>query len=749
MIPQIIYSVDRYNRTPLHVLLSSTIFTSLLPVSAQLKMILKGTTNAADKIPLHLALKFGASIEVLNALITINPSLLLEKNEEGCTPLHYVFLISSEIPPTLGIVKALLTTPGENATRVKDSLDRLPLHIAAERAADTPILELIIEAYADGCYRKNRDGDLPIHLIVRSGKATLSSVEMLLLPIVDSETICGIPGSRGLELPLHIAAEYNCSYNVLKRLLSSFNKAATIPRRRAGLKSQSSSQMYAIDIFEENRKFYLSKYKTKTSGSHQSLSESNRSLNRVHSGISHASIATEEAVRADMEIADFDLRSDLIFVYFPNAPTISHTGDLYRKDINRIKRLQSLIRKEANSCAEYLTVNDEAIMSEMAGLAWCFFCTFENPRDINDEYSSVVGQILKGLPNPVVQFLSNIRHPFSSPIPHMTVLECATKKCKRLISSRLLFVGRFTLNANNSMIYKSEDCLIINASDHFMEESYRRFVSTFKKEEEIKDLDDIASCHSGNIGQMLSFGDDAQSLFVDFVVRLGFDEDDANNEYEKLVSNRKEMTLEMFRQFCDTHRVDNSGVRNVVIKFMRNRTRFLREKVVRARLSLSKDDCFIFPIIEDYDVDRVEDSSKTLDTSTGDSNDAHNSIIFGQRFWTFESKDSIYAMDVIENNVGYDLSVFKYALVLPNGDRNLENILSHENLDCVNTRDILQSVGRAVKQLHDNGKFIAYNQKFSLHKTDTLKILRFVSRCCSWKSYSIQYRSYWFTHRFS
>lgn len=713
--PQIIYSVDRYNRTPLHVLLSSKIFTSLLPVSTQVKMILKGRSDSLDRVSLHLAIKFGASIEVLNALIAINPSSLLKKNEQGCTPLHYVFLISEEIRPSLGVVKCLLTTPGENATRLKDSADRLPLHIAAERAADAAILELLIEANADGCYRKNRDGDLPIHLLVRSGKATQTTVEMLLLPIIDSETICGIPGSRGLELPLHIAAEYNCSFKVLERLLISYSKAATIPRRRVGEKASHSSQMYAIDIFEGNRAAFTSKLKAQKSRSY-------RSFSRSHSGFSQASIATEEAVRIDMAIADFDLRSDLIFVFFPNAPSTASNNNLYRKDIHRIKRLQNLIRKEANSCAEYLTVNDEAAMSEMAQLAWCFFCTFENPGDINDEYSTIVGQILKGLPNPVVQILSNIRNPYSSPNPHMTILECATTKCKRFISSRLLFVGRFTLDANDGVLHKSEDCLILNAFDHFMEESYRRFVSTFKKEEEVKDIDDVASCHSGNIGHMLSFGDDAQSLFVDFAVKLGFDEDEANNKYEELVSKRdvarpsnltefqtkaerKEITLETFRQFCDTHRVDTSGVGRVVIKFMKNRSRFLREKVVRARLSLSKENCCILPIIEDYDVDRVQHSSASLDTSA-DSPDVHGSIVFGHKFWTFESKDSIYAMDVIENNVlGYDLSAYKYSLVLPSGDRNLEAMLSHENLDSVNTRDVLQSIGRALKELHDNGEF--------------------------------------------
>ena len=682
-------------------------------------MILDGPTDSSSTIPLHLALKLGASVEILNALISMNPSSLLKRNEEGCTPLHYVFLVSDEITPSLGVVKSLLTTPGENATRLKDSADRLPLHIAAERGANAVLLELLIEANTDGCYRKNRDGDLPIHLLIRSGKATHVTVEMLLTPIVDSQTICGVPGSQGLELPLHIAAEYNCSYKIMESLLLSNVGAASIPRRRSDTNGHPSPPMYALDIFEANRKKDSIHNHIQKVGNSRSVA-----LYRSYSGLTQNSDVTEEVVKVEMERADFDLRSDLIFVFFPFIPTMGGSGDAYRKDINRIKRLQNLIRTEARNCGDYPTPNNEAHISEMAQFAWSFFCTFEDPSDPNDEYSGVIGQILKGLSKPIVQILSAVRNPFSSPVPNMPIIDCATAKCKRLISSRLLFVGRFTLDPSNMILHKSEDSLILAAIDHGMEEAFKRFVATFKKEEEIKDIDDIASYNSGNISHMLSFGDDAQSLFVDFAVKLGFDEDAANNEYERLVSGtqgeqasitaefqtkneRKEMTLEVFRQFCDSHRVDNSGLRGVIIKFMKNRTQFLREKVARARLNTSETDWCIFPIIEDYDVDRAEGVTQTLDTSTDSYDDQEWIMNFGRTNWTCcDSKDSIYAMDVIENNVsGHDFSSFKYALVLPCGDKNLSDVLLHEDLDGVRIRDLLQKVGAAVSELHDGREF--------------------------------------------
>lgn len=136
-------------------------------------------------------------------LIAANPSSLLEVDDQGRTALHTIFFLDKF--PSLSIMKTLLTSPGENATKLKDLSVRLPLHIAASRGANEATLRLLVEAYADGCYRVNKEGDLPLHLLVRSGRATTASVELLIRPILDNETICRIQGSQGLELTLHIA----------------------------------------------------------------------------------------------------------------------------------------------------------------------------------------------------------------------------------------------------------------------------------------------------------------------------------------------------------------------------------------------------------------------------------------------------------------------------------------------------------------------------------------------------------------
>lgn len=59
-------------------------------------------------------------------------------------------------------------------------------------------------------------GDLPLHLLVRSGSANQVAVEILLTPIMHSTSVCAFEGSVGVNLPLHIAAEFRVKYAILE-----------------------------------------------------------------------------------------------------------------------------------------------------------------------------------------------------------------------------------------------------------------------------------------------------------------------------------------------------------------------------------------------------------------------------------------------------------------------------------------------------------------------------------------------------
>lgn len=153
------------------------------------------------------------------------------------------------------------------------------------------------------------NGDLPLHLLVRSGSATRATVELLIRPIIYNPTICAYPGSVGVHLPLHsessisrvpfldtislfrslidpaiasdpcpvpllilyaVAAEYRCSYKILEGLLTSYSDAARtqrqlLPQPLDGASSKNSvgsasrhqskkgAPKFALEIFEEGR----------------------------------------------------------------------------------------------------------------------------------------------------------------------------------------------------------------------------------------------------------------------------------------------------------------------------------------------------------------------------------------------------------------------------------------------------------------------------------------------------------------
>lgn len=120
--------------------------------------------------------------------------------------------------------------PSENAPRIKDPSGRLTLHVATERSADINVLRLLVHGHAHDCFRRSREGDQPLHLLVRSGKATKEMVEMLLKSITRKESVsCArrprlvSAAARGGALPMLL--------RLLQSLLRTYGRAATGRRR--------------------------------------------------------------------------------------------------------------------------------------------------------------------------------------------------------------------------------------------------------------------------------------------------------------------------------------------------------------------------------------------------------------------------------------------------------------------------------------------------------------------------------------
>lgn len=745
-IRQLLHSCNMYGRSPLHLLLSAMADQPPNPrLNLNVSMLLAakfGSGDSVDDVPLHYALKCGVSDDVLQAIISSNPAALVDTDLEGRTPIHAAFLLSKDEPPALGVIRALLTPPGENAIKMKDSSGRLPIHIAAERGAGQAVLKLLIDAYQDGCYRTNDMGDLPIHLLLKSGLATVASVELLIRPIMSNESICRIGGSRGVNLPLHIAAEYQVSFKVLERLLQTYGEGAerarVIPLQEGEIEKE---PQFALDILENAWA--------------KTLQDADEEADCASSddGLSTA----RSAAMSDMKNAQYLLVSDLIFVY--NPLLINHvTGKQYRSDRERIRRLETMIQREAVQCGEERKINCRAKLSDMAKQGWLFLCTYSNSEDPFDNFAGTVRRILRGLSANAVDVLAHVANPKSLPIPNEMVKDCATPVCKLLIMSRLRFVGRYVLFNEIHPVHKSESCLVMRARDHGLEDEYKRFLQIFDvQEHEIED--DISDAGSDRPERSNHDRPNTvtMKMFLHFAARLGVDSKSAETDIVQLMqlnntsrlqeahpSSKKtglemrevsrhddesyssyddvpgdfnkspesepepeaepeevdelEISKEAFSTFCRSHRLSDNGVRTVVIKFMKTSEQFHREKDVRKSLDLSGTKWPVVPILEDYSVDRIRLSRKRdIDTISFRDEVAEDAIAGAP-----ESTDELYALDIQEKNASvHNFALYRYAVVMPAGDRDLGEISQHEELGILQIREYLFQIGTALQSLHE------------------------------------------------
>eukprot|EP00547_Thalassionema_nitzschioides_P001793 CAMPEP_0194217596 /NCGR_PEP_ID=MMETSP0156-20130528/21718_1 /TAXON_ID=33649 /ORGANISM="Thalassionema nitzschioides, Strain L26-B" /LENGTH=2107 /DNA_ID=CAMNT_0038946687 /DNA_START=829 /DNA_END=7152 /DNA_ORIENTATION=+ len=723
---QVLHSCDPRGRSPLHLLMSSMIDQPASPkLNKNVSLLLDahfGSGDSVGDVPLHYALKCGVNEDVLKSIISSSPAALVETDKEDRTPMHAAFLLSKDKPPELGVIRALLSPPGENAIRLKDSSGRLPIHVAAERGAGEVLLRMLVEMYQDGCYRTNKHGDLPLHLLLKSGTATTTTVELLLRPIMQNESICKIGGSQGSNLPLHIAAEYQCSFKVLEKLLQTYGDAALAARKPGKNRgTEGTYSEYALDIFENGK-------------------DGIRSMESRE----NSAFGAKEAAKMDMKSADFLLRSDLIFVYNPLLID-RRNGKPYRSSRERIRRLENMIRREAAQCGEDRKVNRRANLSDMATQGWIFLCTYNNAEEPSDNFAGTVRRILRGMSANAVDVLAHVQNPKSTPTPNMMIKDCATSVCQLLIMSRLRFVGRYVLYDEIHPVHKSDSCLVMRAKDHGVADMYEKIMAIYDiKEQQVEDDISDAGSEPPEVTDGNEPNEVTVEMFLNFAAKMGLRKDVARTEIFKLLklcskneqsgdSSRTigsqmaeseegraqefarddDMSQETkrndfddeeiqvgkvaFTAFCRAHRLQDKGIRTVVIKFMRNPRQISREIEVRERLGLSGKTWQVVPILENYNVDRIEASRRRDIDIISLRDEMAEDFISGAP----ENRDELYALDIQEKNASvHNFALYKYAVVLPAGDRDLGEICEHEELGILQIREYMLQVGTALESLH-------------------------------------------------
>mmetsp|Transcript_40780 Transcript_40780/g.49652 ORF Transcript_40780/g.49652 Transcript_40780/m.49652 type:complete len:255 (-) Transcript_40780:360-1124(-) len=177
-------------------------------------MSLSAPENAEEydeKFPLHHECKRGSvSITELQAIAENDEQTLLDRDEEGQTPLH-VLLYSHEGQCLLDQIKLLVSA---GAASIADNEGSLPLHIACVYGASVEVLELLTEESADHFLAQNNQGFTPLHmrLMCQTQKYDSEALKLLM-----SNGATSLTDNKG-RLPLHIACMYDAPFHALQAL---------------------------------------------------------------------------------------------------------------------------------------------------------------------------------------------------------------------------------------------------------------------------------------------------------------------------------------------------------------------------------------------------------------------------------------------------------------------------------------------------------------------------------------------------
>ena len=127
-----------------------------LTLKVEMKLVKESYT-----LPLHLAIKYKASPEVIEMLVAAAPSVLLARDgPQRETPL----MVMLKMQPDVKLVDALLLKNPSCAT-VRDRHDNSALHIACSRGVSIDVLKHLCLMYPRGLKLRNFQGKTPCHLL--------------------------------------------------------------------------------------------------------------------------------------------------------------------------------------------------------------------------------------------------------------------------------------------------------------------------------------------------------------------------------------------------------------------------------------------------------------------------------------------------------------------------------------------------------------------------------------------------------
>jgi len=431
--------------------------------------------------------------------------------KEFFATLNKVFAVPEEIQTILNgqpeLAKAKMRTDGRLALHVacnrcfpdrfrkKKTTDLLSIldHLINDISMFRSIIEIVARAFKEACAVPDKNSDLPVHLLARrllewesewhfkfengsilSGEnmAKLTrlhremalSIDIVLEPIAVTRASCCRRGSVGRILPLHIASIFIVQYNTLEKVLATYPEAATVPCNLNGLQSVFKSDALPLELLESRRNQNVS----------DELVKHDQKAKKGKYGVKWTQSVLDNGSHAE----DLVCRSDLIFAFYPSILP-------FRKDADRMQRIESLIRAEAKFHAE-MSDFDDSLFDPAARSAWVWMCTFdESMADEKDNYVLSVERIVNSLDLNAVKKLSAMKTYGGKKVLDISISPCAkvirsrlegnnTKKQKFLSSGSMLSISS-SVSSRRSILRNTK------SSEHFRSQRATLNVSSLAK----------------------------------------------------------------------------------------------------------------------------------------------------------------------------------------------------------------------------------------------------------------------------
>jgi hypothetical protein len=153
-----------------------------------------------------------------------HPKALGLCDKEGNLPLHRLLEIqfmTTGIDPSL-IVKIMDKYP--LALRQYNKVLQLPIHIECKNQCRSSILSRCVELFPEGLLVVDKEGNLPLHRLLRNKYSTIEAVRVLIVKypaILQSKDMYG-------NLPLHIECQHRCRSSIISKCIELYPRALAI-----------------------------------------------------------------------------------------------------------------------------------------------------------------------------------------------------------------------------------------------------------------------------------------------------------------------------------------------------------------------------------------------------------------------------------------------------------------------------------------------------------------------------------------